>query len=59
VLMPMIYLLRQQVQQDSLTEDSETAFFEDTFYYGADARYDVHFGHYQAAIGSDGSGGTL
>lgn len=59
VLMPFIYLLRQGIQQDSLTENSERAFMRNEFLYGADARYDVHMGHYQAVLGSDGSDGAL
>jgi phage major head subunit gpT-like protein len=59
VLMPMIYLIRQGVQVDSLLEDSEHAIKNNSFVYGADARYNVAFGHWQAVFASDGSGGTL
>lgn len=59
VLMPMIYLLRQGVETESLLENSEHAMKNNEFVYGADARYNVGFGHWQAVFASDGSGGTL
>lgn len=59
VLMPMIYLIRQGVQTESLLENSEHAMKENEFVYGADARYNIAFGHWQAVFASDGSGGTL
>jgi phage major head subunit gpT-like protein len=57
--MPMIYLIRQGVQTESLLENSEHAMKENEFVYGADARYNIAFGHWQAVFASDGSGGTL
>jgi phage major head subunit gpT-like protein len=59
VLMPMIYLLRQPVRTQSQAEGSESHFMENNFYYGADARYEVTYGHYQAIVASDGSGSAL
>ena len=59
VLIPMIYLLRQGVETESMLEDSEHAMMHNEFVYGADARYQIGFGHWQAVFASDGTGGTL
>lgn len=59
VLMPMIYLIRQGVETESILEDSEHAFKHNEYLYGADARYNVGFGHWQTIFASDGSGAQL
>jgi phage major head subunit gpT-like protein len=59
VLMPLIYLIRQGVETDSLLAGSEHAMKHNEFVYSADARYTIGFGHWQAMFGSDGSGSQL
>lgn len=54
---PIILQMRREVTFTALEGNSEQGFLRRRYYYGADARYNVGFGPWQFAYGSEVSGG--
>ena len=52
VVKPIILQMRKDFDFEALEQNSETGFMRDVFYYGVRARYNVGFGDWRAAYGS-------
>ena len=52
VVKPVILQMRKDFDFEALEQNSETGFMRDVFYYGVRARYNVGFGDWRAAYGS-------